>query len=109
MKKSLPFGLTFLVCVVLAGWHVGWPVSGDLGIVSTDAGLISGVTNAAGDVHIYRGVPFVAPPVGNLRWKEPQPVTPWEGIRKCERFGPSAMQPRPLPYPPWTKEFMAPL
>src|SRR5205807_1266214 len=37
--------------------------------------------------------PFAAPPVGDLRWKPPQPVTRWEGVRKADRFSPRAMQP----------------
>ena len=37
-------------------------------------------------VCVYRGIPYAAPPVGNLRWKPPQPVTPWKGIRECTEF-----------------------
>jgi para-nitrobenzyl esterase len=61
-------------------------------IVSTDAGLVSGTTNAAGDVRIFKGIPFAAPPVGSLRWREPQRVTPWTGVRGCVAFGPSPIQ-----------------
>jgi len=39
-------------------------------------------------VRVYRGIPYAAPPVGNLRWKPPQPVTPWTGIRDCTVFAP---------------------
>ena len=61
-------------------------------IVSTDAGLVSGTTDAAGDVRIFKGIPFAAPPVGLLRWREPQPVTPWTGVRRCATFGPNPIQ-----------------
>jgi para-nitrobenzyl esterase len=44
-------------------------------------------------VRVYRGIPYAAPPVGNLRWKPPQPVTPWKGIRECTEFTPMAAQP----------------
>lgn len=47
-------------------------------------------------VRVYRGIPYAAPPVGNLRWKPPQPVTPWEGIRECTKSSPVAPQ---TPYP----------
>lgn len=47
-------------------------------------------------VRIYRGIPYAAPPVGELRWKPPQPVEPWEGIRECTTFGPMAAQ---YPFP----------
>jgi len=46
-------------------------------------------------VRIYRGIPYAAPPVGDLRWKPPQPVTPWKGIRECTVFSPMAPQPYP--------------
>lgn len=61
-------------------------------IVPTDAGLVSGTTNAAGDVRIFKGIPFAAPPVGPLRWREPQPVTHWTGVRRCVAFGANPIQ-----------------
>ncbi len=61
-------------------------------IVSTDAGLVSGTTNAAGDVRIFKGIPFAAPPVGPLRWRKPRPVTPWTAVRRCVAFGPNPIQ-----------------
>ena len=60
--------------------------------VSTDAGLVSGTTDAAGDVRMFKGIPFAAPPVGPLRWREPQPVTSWTGARRCVAFGPNPIQ-----------------
>src|SRR5436190_15342571 len=47
------------------------------------------VTNG---VASFKGIPFAAPPVGELRWKAPQPVKPWEGVKKAEQFGPAPMQ-----------------
>jgi para-nitrobenzyl esterase len=46
-------------------------------------------------IRTFKGVPFAAPPVGNLRWREPHPVQSWTGIRKAVKFGPRAMQ-RPV-------------
>lgn len=62
--------------------------------IKTDAGLVSGMTigEAGKQVRVYRGVPYAAPPVGNLRWKLPQPVTPWKGVRKAIEFGAIAPQ-----------------
>jgi len=57
--------------------------------VTVDSGQISGTT--AGDIHVYRGIPFAAPPLGDLRWKPPQPVTPWQGVKDCTKFGPAPM------------------
>jgi para-nitrobenzyl esterase len=79
-----------------------------IGIVKTDAGAVSGLANKEGDITIFKGIPFAAPPVGNLRWKAPQPVQPWIGVRKCEAFGPSPMQPSPAPFNVWTEEFLIP-
>ena len=76
--------------------------------VQVDGGVISGTANAAGDLHIFKGIPFAAPPVGALRWKEPQPVVPWQGIRVCDRFGPSPMQEKPVPFMMWSQEFLIP-
>lgn len=76
--------------------------------VKTDAGLISGLTSSDGSVRIFKGVPFAAPPVGDLRWKAPQPVKPWTGIKTCTAFGPSPMQAFPAPFSMWTKEFLIP-
>ena len=47
----------------------------------------------ASGVRAFKGIPFGAPPVGELRWKEPQPVAKWEGVRKAEQFGNVCVQP----------------
>jgi para-nitrobenzyl esterase len=62
--------------------------------VKTDSGYVSGtiIGGAGKEVRIFKGIPYAAPPVGNLRWKPPQPVTPWQGVKKCTSFGPFATQ-----------------
>ena len=59
--------------------------------VKTSHGTVEGTTEASG-VRAYRGIPFAAAPTGDLRWKPPQPVNPWEGIRAAKQFGPRCMQ-----------------
>ena len=54
----------------------------------------------------YLGVPFAAPPVGELRWRPPQPAARWEGVRKATAFGTSCMQNQAGSRLPWTEEFM---
>jgi para-nitrobenzyl esterase len=79
-----------------------------LAAVRTEAGLVSGVKNGSGDVTAYKGIPFAAPPIGNLRWKAPQPAAHWDGVQKCDAFGPSPMQPKPVPFMVYTSEFLIP-
>jgi para-nitrobenzyl esterase len=55
--------------------------------VKIDAGLITGTTTTSDDVRVFKGIPFAAPPVGELRWKAPQPPAKWEGVRKADQFG----------------------
>jgi para-nitrobenzyl esterase len=54
-------------------------------------GILEGVVEPSG-VHTFKGIPFAAPPVGNLRWREPQPAANWQGIRKADHFAAKAMQ-----------------
>ncbi len=56
------------------------------------SGLIAGKTSADSTIRIYEGIPYAAPPVGNLRWKVPQPPANWEGVRQTTQFGPRCMQ-----------------
>ena len=58
--------------------------------VVIDTGRLEGTTTNG--LVIYKGVPFAAPPVGELRWREPQPVQPWKGIRSANEFAPACMQ-----------------
>ena len=59
-------------------------------VVRTQAGVIKGT--ASGNVLRFRGVPYAAPPVGALRWRPPQPVRPWRGVRLAQQSGPPCAQ-----------------
>lgn len=61
--------------------------------VSYRDGIIEGIDSSG--VKIFRGIPFAQPPVGNLRWKAPQPVKAWTGVREAKQFGPDPAQ-RPI-------------
>ena len=56
-------------------------------VLNIEGGQIQGVCAENSGVYVYRGIPYAAPPIGELRWKEPQPVVAWEGVRKCDKFG----------------------
>jgi para-nitrobenzyl esterase len=64
--------------------------------VKVEQGLLSGTTGNHADVRVFRGVPFAAPPVGDLRWKAPLPPPPWKGTREAIEFSPVCWQ---SPYP----------
>ena len=61
--------------------------------VKTTNGILEGTDDSG--VRVFKGIPFAQPPVDSLRWKAPQPVKDWEGVRKADTFGPRAMQ-RPI-------------
>src|ERR1700728_3009033 len=83
MRKQWRFlGLVF-VAVQLAGFAIAQPVL-------TESGTISG--QRSNGVSVYRGVPFAAPPLGDLRWRPPVPAASWTGARQAVAFAPSCMQ-----------------
>ena len=76
--------------------------------IQTESGLVSGYYNNKTSVTVFKGIPFAAPPVGDLRWKGPQPVKRWEGVKECVTFGPSPMQPKPVSFLMIGPEFVVP-
>ena len=60
-------------------------------------GDVRGVLTEDGKVEVYAGIPYAKPPVGELRWKEPQPADPWEGVLQADHFAPMSMQTVGLP------------
>lgn len=56
-------------------------------VLSITGGKVQGVTTDISGVWVYRGIPYAAPPIGGLRWKAPQPVIPWEGVKVADTFG----------------------
>ena len=56
-------------------------------VLSIEGGQVQGVSadNVKG-VYVFRGIPYAAAPIRENRWKAPQPVTPWEGVKLCNRF-----------------------
>ena len=56
-------------------------------VLTIEGGLVQGVPADLPGVYVYRGIPYAAPPLGELRWKEPQSVVPWDGVKVADKFG----------------------
>ncbi|MDE2181947.1 MAG: carboxylesterase family protein [Alphaproteobacteria bacterium] len=61
--------------------------------LSVDGGLIAAAPDTQG-LRVYKGLPYAAPPVGDLRWRPPAPVVPWSGVRPVDRYAPNCLQPK---------------
>jgi para-nitrobenzyl esterase len=101
--KRRPFGLVLLIFqVVTFGAALGASTNPSSEKTPTppvqiDAGAIRGLMLGNGkDVAAFKGIPYAAAPVGERRWKPPQPVEQWQGVRDCFEFGPACPQVVPL-------------
>lgn len=63
--------------------------------VTIESGELEGIFGWDPRILVFKGVPYAAPPVGDLRWKAPQPAKSWEGVRRADQYGPMACQPQP--------------
>jgi para-nitrobenzyl esterase len=90
MYKALLVSLGFLVAMNANAQSKKGKNAGV--IIDTKNGKIEGSLDSSG-IRSFKGIPFAAPPVGKLRWKAPQPVKNWAGVKKTQRFGPRAVQP----------------
>ena len=78
--------------------------------VNVDGGLVAGMPGKQDkSISVFQGVPFAAAPVGNLRWRAPQPVVAWKGVKKADKFSDSCVQTLTrghAGFGPWTWEFL---
>lgn len=74
--------------------------------IKVTGGEITGTLSSDKKVAIYKGIPYAAPPVGDLRWKAPQSVIPWSGVKQCTSFSANAMQGKQVPSYCWSQEFI---
>lgn len=86
MIKTLGILIGFALLITSATFAQGDPT-----VVTTQSGEIQGT--AEGGIVAFKGIPYAAPPVGDLRWRAPQPVEPWTGVREAFNFGSDCMQP----------------
>ncbi|PSB16076.1 carboxylesterase [filamentous cyanobacterium CCP2] len=93
--KKRRYAIVMMVSVVMAiGFTPSVASQRNHRTVQLDAGAIEG--SVVGNVLSFKGIPYAAPPVGNLRWQAPQPVAPWEGVRPAIEYGDDCIQ---LPIP----------
>jgi para-nitrobenzyl esterase len=81
------------ISILAAGAAALWlasPAGAQVREADVTGGRVSGV--AANGIVSFKGIPFAAPPIGALRWKAPQPVKPWTGVRQASSFAASCMQ-----------------
>jgi para-nitrobenzyl esterase len=90
--------------LALGAIHSGSPA---LTTVRVAGGELAGVASQDGSVASFKGVPFAAPPVGDRRWRAPEPAASWQGVRKADAFSANCMQNIVDARKPWTYEFMA--
>ena len=86
MKKMM-FLIACVLCAV-AGYAQQGPLA------TTQYGVLEGVCESG--VNVFKGVPFAAPPVGENRWRAPQPLQSWQGVRSAKKFGDDPMQGNPF-------------
>ncbi len=83
-----------VICLVLISFSflAGCTQKGpEPGVVKTDTGYVSGMPQ--NDLWVYHGIPFAAPPIGDLRWRPPAPVQPWSGVKETKLYSPACPQP----------------
>ena len=88
MKKSILF---FLLSIQLFQVASAQKTSAPRPVVKTLNGQVEGTLEQS-SVQSFKGIPFAAPPVGDLRWREPQPVKNWKGKLDAKKFGSNGMQ-----------------
>ncbi len=82
-SKILFVALAWILCAAVSA-------PAQISTAKVTGGIVQGVVKDG--IASFKGVPFAAPPVGELRWKSPQPVKPWQGVKKADDFAPGPMQ-----------------
>jgi len=79
-----------LIAAAAAALLASAPAEAQIITAEVTGGKIEGT--AEGNIGVFKGIPFAAPPVGNLRWKDPQPLVPWKGVKPTGAYGPACTQ-----------------
>lgn len=86
---SFPRSIPFLFCPAL---FIVSATGAMPGPVRVSSGQVAGVPASDSSLTVFKGIPYAAPPVGDLRWKPPAPAAPWQGIRKADAFSPDCIR-----------------
>ncbi len=92
MNKSLVISLAAVLGMMISSCGGNTKTEFSNPVIKVEGGSLQGVANEDSTVLIYRGIPYAAPPVGDLRWKKPQPVIGWEGVKVADTFSNAAAQ-----------------
>ena len=84
IKKQLALLLAGMMTVLAWGQNP---------VVKVEGGLLQGIPSAASEITVFKGIPYAAPPVGELRWRRPQPVVKWDGVKVADSFSNICWQP----------------
>ena len=79
MRKKLSALFALAICCCMSA-------NAQTPVLNIEGGQVQGVTTDIEGVVVYRGIPYAAPPIRELRWKAPQPVVPWKGVKLANRF-----------------------
>lgn len=97
MNPGLRASLFVSICLLMSGARVA-RAAGDISgwqhdnATQVEGGIIVGALPSASGVRAFMGIPYAAPPIGSLRWRPPQAVLPWKGVRKVNHFAASCKQ-----------------
>ena len=93
-KFTISIAIYFVACMLIVGSALRSSAArtgqDSSPTVKIDSGEVRGT--ASGGLEIFKGIPYAAPPLGSLRWRAPQPVKPWKGVRDATSFGHDCMQ-----------------
>jgi len=98
-RRSFSISLVIGVTAVLSAAAIPQPVR-------VESGLVSGTPAGTPSIEVFKGIPYAAPPVGDLRWRAPRTPASWQGVRKADQFSASCIQNVVTERKPWTFEFM---
>ena len=102
--KGYPLLAAWAICMLLTT-ACSHEAAVTVPVLTVEGGQIAGKPASTQGVSVYMGIPYAAPPIGDLRWRAPQPVVPWEGVRDCSQPGAACVQTGQTPGTFYWKEF----